>query len=54
MRFIIEKINETDCKIIDCDCSDLQGKSIKELVIPSFIEEEGKTYKVKEVGERAC
>lgn len=54
MKFVIEPINDVDCKIIDCDCSDLQGKPVKELIFPSTIVREGKIYNVKSIGKRAC
>lgn len=50
MRFIIEPINETDCRIINVDCSALQGKTLNEVTVPSTIEQDGKTWQVKEVG----
>lgn len=53
MKFIIEPINDTDCRIIDVDCSD-EGKPVKELTFPATVEQDGKTYDVKEVGKRAC
>ena len=53
MKFIIEPINDTDCRIIDVDCSD-EGKPVKEITFPATVEQDGKTYNVKEVGKRAC
>lgn len=54
MKFIIEPINETDCRIIDIDCSGLQGQSVEEITIPATVEQDGKTYQVKEVGPKVC
>lgn len=54
MKFIIEPINDTDCRINDIDCSGLQGQTISELTIPASVQQDGKTYHVKEVGSRAC
>lgn len=51
MRFIVEPLNNTDCRIIDIDCSELKGMAVDEVVIPSTVEEDGKTYYVKEVGK---
>lgn len=53
MRFIIEPINETDCRVINVDCSALQGKTLTEVTVPSTIEQDGKTWQVKEVGPLA-
>ena len=50
MKYIIQPINDNECKIVDLDCSALQGNSLKELVLPSTVEQDGKTYKVKEIG----
>lgn len=52
MKFIIEPINDTDCRINDIDCSGLQGQTISELTIPASVQHDGKTYHVKEVGSR--
>lgn len=54
MKFIIEQINDADCRIVDVDCTGLNGKAVKELTIPATVEENGKTYKVKEVGNNLC
>ncbi len=51
MKFIIEPINDTDCRITDIDCSGLQGQAVGELTIPATVEQNGKTYQVKEVGK---
>lgn len=50
MRFIIEPINDTDCRIVDVYCSDMLGQKVEEIVIPSSVEHDGKTWTVKEVG----
>ena len=50
MKFIIEPINETDCRIVDIDCSDKKGKPVKQLTIPATVKQDGKTFAVKEVG----
>ena len=54
MKFIIEPINDKDCRIVDIDFTRLQGKSISELTIPPIVEQDGKTYNVKEVGRQVC
>ncbi len=54
MKFIIEPINEIECRITDIDCSGLQGQSVDELTIPATVEQDGKTYRVKEVGPKVC
>lgn len=51
MKFIIEPINDTDCRIVDIDCSDMQCQAVSELTIPATVEQDGKTYRVKEVGK---
>lgn len=50
MKFIIEPINDTDCRIVDVDCSDMLGQKVEEIVIPSSVEHDGKRWTVKEVG----
>ena len=50
MKFIIEPINETNCRIVDIDCSDKKGKPVKQLTIPATVKQDGKTFAVKEVG----
>lgn len=52
MKFIIEPINDTDCRIVDIDCSDIQ-EGIEEITFPATIEQEGKVWYVKEVGTPA-
>lgn len=54
MKFIIEPINDTDCRITDIDCSGLHGQAVGELTIPATVEQNGKTYQVKEVGPHVC
>lgn len=54
MKFIIEPINDTDCRIVDIDCSAMQGQSVDELTIPATVEQDGKVYAVKEVGRGVC
>lgn len=46
MKFIIEPINDTDCRIVDIDCSDMQCQAVSELTIPATVEQDGKTYRV--------
>lgn len=53
MKFIIEPINDTDCRIVDIDCSDMQGRKVAELSIPSAVELDGKTWTVREVANGA-
>ena len=40
MKFIIEPINETECRIIDIDCSNLKGEKISELTFPAQVEQD--------------
>lgn len=49
MKFSIEPINDTDCKIIGIDRSDMDGQKLTEVKIPSTIDQDGKTWNVKEV-----
>lgn len=49
MKFTIEPINESDCRIVDLDISDMDGQKLTELKIPSIIEQDGKCWNVKEV-----
>lgn len=50
MKFIIEQINETDCRIVDIDFSNNEREKVEEIVVPAIIEQDGKVWHVKEVG----
>lgn len=52
MKFIIEPINDTECCVVDIDCSDLKGETVNEVTIPSVVEDNGKSYRVKEVSRK--
>lgn len=52
MKFIIQPINDTDCRIVDVDCSGLQGQALEEVTVPASVEQDGKSWQVKEVGPR--
>lgn len=52
MKFIIEPINDTDCRITGVDCSGLQGQSLEEVTVPATVEQDGRTWQVKEVGDQ--
>lgn len=54
MKFIIEPINDNDCRITGVDCSALQGKSLEEMTIPATVEQDGKVWQVKQVGPDVC
>lgn len=49
MVFLIEPINDKDCRIVDIDCYDVEAKRVQEIVIPSTVEQDGKTWQVKDV-----
>ena len=54
MKFLIEPINDTDCRIVDIDCSALQGQAVDELTVSATVVQDGKTYAIKEVGRGVC